>query len=53
MKSGTDHVFFAKTGNGRALLWGLAALVFPVGAAVIYVARVWWNAGGKRHFTPR
>jgi hypothetical protein len=46
-------VHATRTGNRYALLWGIATLVFPIASAVIYVARVWWNRGGKRHFTPR
>jgi heme/copper-type cytochrome/quinol oxidase subunit 4 len=45
-------VHATRNGNRHALLWGLASLVF-IAAAVIYVSRVWWNRGGKRHFTPR
>jgi len=45
-------VHATRNGNRHALLWGLASLVF-IAAAVIYISRVWWNRGGKRHFTPR
>jgi hypothetical protein len=44
-----------RSGNRHALLWGIAAFIPPITIAVgvIYVARVWWNQGGKHHFTPR
>jgi heme/copper-type cytochrome/quinol oxidase subunit 4 len=48
-------VFFHATRNGNrhALLWGIGALIFPIAFGVIYVARVWWNRGGKEYFRPR
>jgi hypothetical protein len=46
-------VHATRSGNRFAFLWGIGALIFPIAFGVIYIARVWWKQGGKRHFTPR
>jgi heme/copper-type cytochrome/quinol oxidase subunit 4 len=43
----TVFVHATRTGNRYAPLWGLGTLVF-IAVGLIYAARVWWNAGGKR-----
>ena len=42
-----------RTGNRLAILWGIAALIFPIAVGVVYAARVWWKQGGKDYFSPR
>jgi len=46
------YVHASRDGNRFAVLWGLATLII-IATVVIYAARVWWNRGGKHHYTPR